>query len=166
MTAFFPKRDHEEYSMKKSVFQSSVDSAFLSLESKYGFKKTEMKYVDRGVTVRYRNATTELCLNYEIGDSPWLEISDVQHAENKSTLGWLLVERGEQKMPTVAQAFRPTPLEEDKLSAALQKIGQQVTEYGADLLRGDFSILPKLQERARKYDAECKRYLATQKSKS
>jgi hypothetical protein len=153
--------------MKKSVFQSSVDSAFLGLESKYGFKKTEMKFVDRGVTVRYRNTTTELCLNYEIGDSPWLEIADAQHTDNKSTLGWLLVEKGEQKMPTVAQAFRPAPLDEEKLGAALQKIGQQVTEYGADLLRGDFAILPKLQERARKYDAECKRYMATHnKSKS
>lgn len=152
--------------MKKSIFQSWVDSAFLGLESKYGFKKTEMKFVDRSVTVRYRNTTTELCLNYEIGDSPWLEISDVQHADNKTTLSWLLVEKGEQKMPTAAQAFRPTPLDEDKLGAALQKIGQQVTEYGADLLRGDFTILPKLKERAEKYDAECKRYLATHKSKA
>ena len=44
------------------------------------------------------------------------------------------------------------------------KMGQQITEHGADLLHGDFTILPKLQERAKKYDKECKRYLATHKS--
>jgi hypothetical protein len=150
--------------MRKSVFEGMVNRAFGELEGKYGFKKIETKYEDRGVTVLYRNATTELCLNYEIGDTPWLEISDVQHTENKSTLGWLLVELGEQEAPTAAQAFRATPLAEDKLGAALMEMGQQTAKNAADLLRGDFSILPKLQQRAKKYDQECKRYLATHKS--
>lgn len=149
--------------MKKSVFENSVNKAFLGLEAKYGFKKVETKYVDRGVTVRYRNGTTELCLNYEIGETPWLEIVDVKDAKNKTTLGWLLVERGEQKAPTAAQAFSPTPLDEDKLGPAMLKMGEQIAEHGADLLRGDFTLMPKLQARAKKYDAECKRYLSTHK---
>lgn len=149
--------------MKKSVFESSVNRAFLGLEAKHGFKRTEIRYVDRGAIVCYRNATTELCLNYEIGETPWLEIADVKNTENKTTLGWLLVERGEQKAPTAAQAFQPTPLAEEKLGETLFKMTEQIAEQGADLLRGDFTILPKLQQRAKKYDAECKRYLSTHK---
>ena len=150
--------------MRKSVFEGMVNRAFGELEGKFGFKKIETKYEDRGVTVLYRNETTELCLNYEIGDTPWIEISDVKNTKNKTTLGWLLVELGEQKVPTAAQAFRATPLAEDKLGAALMTMGQQITKNGTDLLRGDFSILPRLQERAKKYDQECKRYLTTHKS--
>ena len=152
--------------MKKSVFEGLVDKAFLGLEAQYGFKKNETEYANRGATIRYRNATTELCLNYEIGNAPWLEITDANHAENKSTLGWLLVERGEQRPPTVTQAFRPASLKDEELGPALQKMAQQAMDHGADLLRGDFAILPKLQQRAKKYDAECKRYLATHKTKS
>lgn len=152
--------------MKKSVFENLVDKAFVGLEAQHGFKKAETKYVDHGASVRYRNATTELCLNYEIGDTPWLEIADVKHPENKSTLGWLLVEHGEQKAPTAAQAFRPSPLNDEQLALSLQKMGQQVAEHGAELLKGDFAILPRLNERAKKYDAECKRYLAARKAKS
>ena len=152
--------------MKKSVFEGMVDKAFWDLEAKHGFKKIETKYADRSVAVRFQNSTTELLPNYEIGETPWLEIADLHNAENKSTLGWLMVELGVEEAPTPAQAFQPTTLEDGQLEPTLQKMGQQLREYGADLLRGDFGILPKLQERARKYDRECKRYLSIRKSKS
>jgi hypothetical protein len=152
--------------MKKADFENAVNEAFWGLESKFGFKKIETKYVDRSVIVRFQNATTEVCVNYEIGDTPWLEIADVHKAENKSTLGWLLVERGEQKAPTPAQAFHPTPLGAAEFKATLIKMGQQITEFGADLLQGNFQLLPKLQARAKKYNLECEHYLATHKEKS
>jgi hypothetical protein len=43
-------------------------------------------------------------------------------------------------------------------------MGQQILDYGAELLKGDFTIMPKLQARAKKYDLECKRYLSIHKS--
>lgn len=152
--------------MKKSAFESMVDKSFLDLQGRYGFKKSETKYAERGASVRFENSTTELLLNYEIGETPWLEIADVHDPKNKSTLSWLLVELGIEKAPTPAQAFRPTSLDDDKLELALQKMGQQAREYAVALLQGDFSVLPKLQERARKYDLECKRYLSIHKASS
>jgi hypothetical protein len=152
--------------MKKSVFEGMVDKAFWDLEAKHGFKKSETKYADRSVAVRFQNKTTELLLNYEIGETPWLEIADLHNLENKSTLGWLLVELGVDEAPTPAQAFHPTTLEDGKLEPTLQKMGQQLREHGGALLDGDFGILPKLQARAKKYDQECKRYLSIRKSKS
>ena len=142
-----------------------VEKAFLGLEARYGFKKTETRYENRGVIVRFQNATTEILLNYEIGNTPWLEITDVHKTENKSTLGWLLVVQGVEKAPTPEQAFHPTPLNEKDLSAVLQKMAQQVLEYGGDMLKGDFTLLPKLQERAKNYDLECKHYLSIRKPK-
>ena len=152
--------------MKKSAFESVVEKAFLGLEARYGFKKTETRYENRGVIVRFQNTTTEVLLNYEIGNTPWLEIADVHHTRNKSTLGWLLVEQGVEKPPTPEQAFHPTPLKENDLPAVLKKMAQQVLEYGGDLLKGDFTLLPKLQERAKNYDLECKHYLSIRKPKS
>jgi hypothetical protein len=150
--------------MKKTEFENMVDKAFWGLEAKYGFKKIATSYVDRTCIVRFKNGTTEIILNYELGNTPWLEISDVQNAENKSTLGWLLVELGVEMAPKPEQAFRPTTLGEGTLETVLQKMGQQIMDLGSDLLKGDFTILPKLQARARKYDLECQRYLSIHKS--
>ncbi len=150
--------------MKKSAFENMVDRAFWSLEAKFGFKKIETRFVDRTCTVKFRNTTTEILLNYELGNTPWLEISDANNPGNKSTLGWLLVELGVDKAPKPEQAFRPTTLSEGTLEPILQKMGQQVVDYGADILKGNFKIMPKLQARARKYDLDCQRYLSIHKS--
>ena len=151
--------------MKKSTFERMVEKAFWGLEARHGFRKTETKFENRSVTVRFQNATTEILLNYEIGNTPWLEIADVHHVGNKSTLGWLLVEKGVEKAPLPEQAFHPTTLNEGDLEPILQTMGQQLLDQGADLLKGDFTILPKLQDRARKYALECERYLSIRKPK-
>ncbi|HEX7621776.1 MAG TPA: hypothetical protein VF359_11350 [Anaerolineales bacterium] len=151
--------------MKKSIFERMVEKAFSGLEARYGFKKTETKFENRSVTVHYQNTTTAIILNYEIGNKPWLEIANVQNPGNKSTLGWLLVEAGVDKSPLPEQAFLPTPINEAELEPILQKMGQQLLDHAADLLKGDFSIMPKLQDRARKYALECDRYLSIRKQK-
>ncbi len=46
--------------MKKSKFERMVEKAFWGLEARYGFKKTETKFENRSVTVRFQNATTEI----------------------------------------------------------------------------------------------------------
>jgi hypothetical protein len=150
--------------MKKIEFENMVDKAFWGLEVKFGFKKTETSYKDRTCNVQFKNETTSILLNYELGSTPWLEISDVHNAKNKSTLGWLLVELGVDKAPKPEQAFRPTTLSDGTLEPVLQKMGKQLMDYGADLLKGDFAILPKLHARAKKYDLECQRYLSIHKS--
>jgi hypothetical protein len=150
--------------MKKTDFENMVDKAFWGLEAKYGFKKTKTSFVDRTCTIRFTNTTTDVILNYELGNTPWLEISEVNNPENKSTLGWLLVELGVEDAPKLEQAFHPTTLTEGTLAPTLQKKGQQLLDYGADLLKGDFTVFPKLQARAKKYELECQRFLSLHKS--
>ena len=150
--------------MKKTEFETMINKAFWGLEAKFGFKKTETKFVGRTCTVQFRNATTDVLINYELGNTPWVEISDLHNPENKSTLGWLLVELGVDKPPKPEQAFRPTTLSEGALEPTLQKMGEQLSDLGAGLLKGDFTAMPKLQARAKKYDLECQRYLSIHKS--
>jgi hypothetical protein len=151
--------------MKKSKFESIVEKAFWGLEAKYGFKRIETRFENRSVTVQFQNATTEVLLNYEIGNKPWLEISDLHSATIKTTLGWLLVEAGIDKSPLAEQAFQSASLKEEELESVLQTMGQQLLDHGGLLLKGDFSIMPKLHERAKKYALECDRYLSIRKPK-
>ena len=56
-------------------------------------------------------------------------------------------------------------MHESELEAVLQTKCQQLLQYGTGLLNGDFSIMPKLQERARKYALACERYAKIHKTK-
>jgi hypothetical protein len=150
--------------MKKSEFEHIITKAFRTLD-KYGFKRGETIYSQKGCTVQFLNTTTDVTLHYEIGVEPWLAIADVRDTENKSTLGWLLVERGFQETPAPADAFRATRLSEKNLESTLEKQNQQLLEYGIDLIKGDFSLMPNLQKRAQKYAQECERYLTKHKPK-
>jgi hypothetical protein len=151
--------------MKKSEFERIVTGAFRSLELKHGFRMGEAVYSQKNCTIQYVNATTDVTLHYELGREPWLAIADIKNAENKSTLGWLLVERGVEKSPAPAAAFRSTHLPDGKLASDLEKKVQQLMEYGAEFIKGDFSLMPNLQKRAQKYALDCERYIAIHKSK-
>ena len=151
--------------MKKSEFESIVTRTFRGLEARHGFKKGESVYSKKGCTIQYYNATTDVTLHYDIGREPWLTIADVKNVENKSTLGWLLVERGIEKTPAPADAFRSASLSEQELASVLEKKNQQLLEYGKDLMMGDFSLMPNLQKRAKKYAQDCDRYIAIHKTK-
>jgi len=153
--------------MRKSEFERIVDKTFWGLEAKYGFKKTETAYHRGGVIVRFQNPTTEVVLNYEIGALPWVTIADINNPEtDKSSLDWLLVELGEKKSPTTDEAFFPANMDEGQLEAELQKKSDQLLSFGADFIKGDFTLLPKLQKRAEDYLAECKKFADRQNIKS
>ena len=155
----------ESGKMKKSEFERIVTGAFRSLEVRHGFKMGKAVYSQKNCTIKYQNTTTDVTLHYELGREPWLDVSDVTNAENKSTLGWLLVERGVVKSPAPEAAFRSTHLPDEKLAADLEKKVRQLIEHGTDLMNGDFSLMPRLHKRAKKYAQDCDRYIAIHKSK-
>jgi hypothetical protein len=151
--------------MKKSEFEGIVDRTFGNLKLNYGLKKVETSFRQGGVTVSFENKTTRVLLNYEIGEEPWLTMIELENDKNKSTLGWLLVELGVQKAPTPEQAFHPKLLAATDLEPTLLQMNQNLQKYGAEILRGNFSIFPKLQDRSRKYGQDCKRYATLHKMK-
>ena len=153
--------------MRKSEFIQMVDRTFWGLEAKHGFKKTATNFRTNDVTIQFQNATTEVILNYEIGEMPWLTIADIRDPKNeRSSLDWLLVELGHKKSPTVDEAFADKHIEADKLEPELQAQAQNLLSHGADMLNGNFNILPKLQKRAEAYLADCKKFADRHKVKA
>jgi hypothetical protein len=75
------------------------------------------------------------------------------------------VEKGVEDPPTPEEAFHPTKMHETQLGKVLQNKCRQLLQYGSELLNGDFSLLPKLQDRARKYEKACERYAKIHKTK-
>jgi hypothetical protein len=151
--------------MKKSDFEQIVMKAFRGLEGKYGFKRNETVYIKKGCSVQFLNPTTAITLHYEIGAEPWLSIADIQNPEVKSTLDWLLVERGVMKAPTPAQAFSTAAKPVSELASMLEKKSEQLIEHGRDFIKGDFSLMPALQKRAKKHALDCDRYLVQHQPK-
>lgn len=149
--------------MKKTEFERILDHSFGDLRTRHGLNRVETSFRSGGVTVRFENTTTQAILDYEIGEEPRLTIGDIKDTENKSSLGWLLVERGVEKSPTAEQAFQARALAESDLAPFIKNMSAQFLEYGGDLLRGDFSLLPRLQERSKNYLQECRRYVANHK---
>jgi len=145
--------------MRKSEFERIVSKTFWGLEAKHGFKKIDTTYHRGGVIVRFQNPTTEVILNYEIGASPWVTIADINNSEtDRISLDWLLVELGEKKSPSTDEAFSPARMDEGQLEAALKQKSEQLLRFGAGFLKGDFTLLPRLQKRAEDYLAECKKF--------
>ena len=150
--------------MKKSEFERIVDKIFWNLEAKYGFKKIETNYRRGGVIVRYQNPTTEVTLNYDIGILPWITVADFNNPDaGKVSLDWLLVELGEKKSPATDEAFFPAKMDEGQLESQLKEKNDQLVYFGANFLKGDFTLLPNLQKRADDYLAECKKFAKQKK---
>ena len=151
--------------MKKANFERLINKTFLRLETKFGFKKTKTDYHSGGVKVSFQNPTTEVILNYEIGEFPWVTIADINNPEtDRASLDWLLVELGERETPTTDEAFFPIRMDDSQLENELKKKSDQLLKFGADFLQGDFTLLPNLQERADNYLAECKKFANRHKS--
>ena len=151
--------------MKKSEFERIVAKTFRSLESRLGFKKGEAVFSKQNCAMQYLNTTTIVTVHYEFGGEPWIAITDRANTENRSTLGWLLVERGITREPAPADAFRSYELSEKEFTAILERENQQLLEYGMEFINGDFSIMPALQKRAKKYALDCDRYIDIYRTK-
>lgn len=151
--------------MKKEAFERIVTKTFRGLESRHGFKKGDVVFSKQNCAMQYLNATTIITIHYEFGGEPWVAVTDRKNAENKSTLGWLLVERGITKEPSPADAFKSINLSEKDFTSILERENQQLLEHGMEFINGDFSIIPTLQKRAEKYALDCDRYFDIYRTK-
>jgi len=151
--------------MKKEAFERIVTKTFRSLEARHGFKRGETVLTKQNCAMQYVNATTIVTVHYEFGGEPWVAITERANTENRSTLGWLLVERGITKEPSPAEAFRSYNLSEREFTSILERESEQLIEYGMEFINGDFSIMPALKKRAEKYALDCNRYFDIYRTK-
>ena len=147
-------------------FEGLVDKCFGKLETEYGFKKVNAQFQRHEWWINFENRTTHVSVGYEIGSVPWVLIGDAKNPRlNGSSLEWLLVELGIEKMPPVEVAFEKKQYTQKDIESILENKGQQLFMYATDLLRGNFKIVPKLQERGKKFAEECNEYMMSQSRK-
>jgi hypothetical protein len=144
--------------MNIKEYEALVDDIFRTVVAEYHFKKTQAVAQGFECWVIYQNSTTEISIFCEAGSLPWVRIADVHNPQNVSSLEWLMVELGIEKMPTPEEAYHFPKYTGQDIIAALQKKAQQLHEYGQDVLTGKFAIFPKLQERGLRFVRECEAY--------
>jgi hypothetical protein len=149
--------------MDIKAYEALIDNIFQAVIAEYSFKKFQVDAQRFEYWVVYRNLTTEISIFWEMGSLPWMRIADVHNLQNASSLEWLLVELGVEKMPTPEEAYHFPQYSEQDIVAALQKKEQQLHEYGKDVLTGNFVIFPKLQERGLRFVQECEAYQESKK---
>ena len=143
-------------------FENLVDKYFGKLETQYGFKKVNAQTQRHEYSIDFENLTTYVSVNYEFGSTPWIVIGDIKNPLlNGSSLEWLLIELGVEKMPTVEEAFEKKHFSKEELDSILERKGQQLFIYAVDLLQGNFKIVPKLQRRGKDFAEECEKYMAS-----
>jgi hypothetical protein len=144
--------------MNIKEYEALVDGIFHAVATEYNLKKVQVSAQGFEYWVVYQNSTTEISAFWELSSLPWVRIADVHNSQNSSSLEWLMVELGIEKMPTPEEAYRFPKYSEPDIIAALHKKAQQLIEHGRDVLTGDFAIFPKLQELGLRFVQECEAY--------
>lgn len=149
--------------MNIKEYETLVDNIFQAAITEHHLKKIRADVQRYEYRVVYQNSTTEISIFCESGCLPWIRIADVHNPQNASSLEWLMVELGVERMPTPEEAYRFPKYTEQDVIAAFQKKAQQLSEYGKDVLTGNFSIFPKLQELGLRFVRECEAYQENKK---
>lgn len=151
-------------------YESLIDNIFQAVVAEYHLQKAQADAQGFEYRVVYQNSTTEIAVFCEASSLPWVRIADVHNLQNGSSLEWLMVELGVEKMPTPEEAYLFPKYNEQDVIAALQKKARQLHEYGRNVLTGNFAIFPKLQERGLRFVKECEAYqegkISKQKTKN
>lgn len=134
-------------------FIAATKTAFAYLTVDHDFRLKAEGAIGPEAWVIYDSAATRITVHYELGAAPWVEIGRLaerkgQVAQSASIgLDLLLRDRG---APLNDELSVPGDIAEAELSAMISIRAERLRVMGEDLLRGDFSALPKLQTKAEK----------------
>lgn len=131
-------------------FEHEVTRTFEFLVSDFGFTRMDTTAQGPEAAVRFQSATTQVSVKFEFFSGPWVELARVEQsagtvrAVDRYDLNFLMMERapGWQGFGKCDNITDPT------LPQLLETLARSLREYGADILKGDFSIFPKLRQRA------------------
>lgn len=129
--------------------EAAVAETFGPLLAEFGFLRVDGSEMAPEAWIRYQNDTTALTVLEEIGTPPWVKISRLDNTSagpmegEGYSLGHVLSVRAPESLPTAA------PRSAIPLRAQLAALAELVRRHGADLLRGDFEVFPRLREVAR-----------------
>jgi hypothetical protein len=125
------------------VFRHLVNDKMRFLIEKFGFREAEANCFDPGMWVFFRNATTEVGVQFEFCSGLWVSIAKLDADGNPASgyaLGHLLMVRA----PELARPTTPVDFDQEAVASALDAQAILLKEYASDVLEGDFSIFPEL----------------------
>jgi hypothetical protein len=133
-------------------FYEATKSAFAYL-AEQGFICRDEANAGAEAWVTYENGKTRITVHYELGAVPWVEVGRLESRGGRFvqpqsvSLDLLLRDRGVSLKDEISAPREITPFE---LSSMLGTRAERLRQYGADVLRGDFSSFPRLQTKAEK----------------
>lgn len=131
-------------------FENDVAHAFAFLLAEYGMRRTAFNVHAIECSVAYGNDTTAVCVKYEVGARPWVELARLERINDRVVkrerydLQYLLDERG----TTEHQRSPNQQFDDGRLAMNLADLAGLLRTFASDVLSGDFSIFPRLRERA------------------
>ncbi len=128
-------------------FFGAVREAFDFLTTDFGFSEVETGYRTPECWILFRNRTTEVAVTAEPDGEPWVAIEHISWDDG------ILQRLGATSLELLMEELQKNKKEDEAaaqaMSARVKRKARHLKEFGAGLLRGDFSLLPKLEERAR-----------------
>lgn len=142
-------------------FEAITTAVFDPVCRTFGLQLIAVRQHIPDLWIEFANATTGVRVAHEIGSALWVELARVGLHEGKVvweepySLEMLLEERapGHPGMCSVGN------LEDPAFAKCLEAKAEGLRDYAADILRGDFGVLPRLIERARENERRWNREL-------
>ena len=142
-----------------AVFTELVTSQVARPLAPYGFVQFQSRYLDPGMWVTIRNATTEISVYFEYASGVHLSIRELDprttaytgHNFGLDDLLWI-------RPRARPRPARPKEFHPEIIRSFLQEESTNLLENADDVLRGDFTVYtllePILLERRRRYERE------------
>jgi hypothetical protein len=133
------------------TFEQEVFAAFGALISTFQLHHVETVASGPECAMLFRREAVGLTVKFESGVGPWVQLGRLRGPDEHDgprrelyDLTFLLQERA----PAETQTPGMEDIDDPRLAPALEELAKQTLTYGADVLTGDFEVLPKLRQRA------------------
>lgn len=122
-------------------FEDLAGEAFRAVIEKYALRKVSSGFQAPDGYLVFVNATSGLAINYALSQGPWVQIGPLHKL-------WDLRFYLQERAPAEASRSFTAPVGDPRLSDELAELARLTDTYTADVLRGDFRILPNVLRRA------------------
>jgi hypothetical protein len=142
--------------LSAEAFESLVLRAFLPLMEQYDLAHETTRVSLPEFRVSLKGQRLRLSINYEIGSNVWCVIEALDSAgvkKDQAGVEYLLMER--------VKGFRkgPPPRSKDDLFEMLRGRAELLEANGRDVMSGDISVFPRLQQMDREYMARWNKWI-------
>lgn len=121
-------------------FDEAASAAFIFLPRDFGYNERAAELHGYECSKRFVSPMLEVTVYREVGEPPWVALTVVLAREPRKTESYDLAVLAEVRCPGCGYLDQRGSLEE-----MLSFQASVLRKYGADLLAGDFELLPKLR---------------------